>query len=111
MSQKIYFDDGSILEVTIVKPEKGTMAMIAYRKLNDFLDEELFDDPNLIPLAEVEAVVEDPEDLTDLSLDEEDLEDLDEFEEDEWEDEDEFDDDWLEEEEEELMDDGWVMNR
>lgn len=110
MTQKIYFDDGSILDVNIVKPEKGTMAMIAYRKLNDFLDEDLFDDTRLIPLAEVEAVVEEQEELTDLSLDEEDLEDLDEFEEEEWEDEEEFDDDWLEEEEE-LTDDEWVMNR
>ena len=109
MTQKIYFDDGSILDVNIVKPEKGTMAMIAYRKLNDFLDEELFDDPKLIPLAEVAAVVEEEEDLADLSLDEEDLEDLDEFEEEEWEDEEELDDDWLEEEEE--IDDEWVMNR
>jgi len=108
MSQKIYFDDGSILEVVLTKPGKETMAMIAYRKLSDFMEEEMLDDPKLKLLVEPEAAVTE-EDLDDLSLDEEDLEDLDEFEED-WEDEEELDDDW-EDEEEEAYDDEWVMDR
>jgi hypothetical protein len=108
MTQKIYFDDGSVLDITLVKPEKETMALIAYRKLTDYIEEELLTDPKLKLLEGEAGLVNEEESLDDLSLDEEDLEDLDDLEEleDDWDDEEEFDDEWLEEE----YSDEWVTN-
>ena len=93
MHQKFYFEDGSVLNLSIDEPNEGTMAMIAYQKITTYVDEELLDDPDIV--LESEAVLADIDEEDDeLELDEDDLEDLDE----EWvDDEEEFDDEWLDE--------------
>ena len=102
MNSKLYFEDGSSLVISIEEPETGTMAMKLYKKLSRYVEEELVDDPNITLLNQTQLAAADDE-LDDLSLDEEDLDELDE----EWvdEDEDELDEDWSDDDEE---DDDWV---
>ena len=67
MNRKLFFEDGSVVEVSITVTEEGKMAKIAFQKLFEFLDEELIDDPRLA-FHEEELEV-------DLDLDEEELAD------------------------------------
>jgi hypothetical protein len=95
MNRKLFFEDGSAVEVSVTVAEEGKMAKVALQKMIEFLDEELLDDPRLA-LQEEEA---------ELDLDEEELDDelIDELEDEEWLDEEEIEDDWEEEEEEDLV--------
>ncbi len=86
MSRKFFFEDGSSLEIIIDILEEGKMAVTAAGLLEEFLEQAFLDNPQLL--------FEEEEDFIDL--DEEDLEELDEFEED-WEEED-LEEDWDEEE-------------
>jgi hypothetical protein len=93
MARKFFFEDGSSLEVTIDIQEDGKMATTAAQILEEFLDEAFLDNPQLL--------LEEEEDFIDL--DEEDLEELEEFDED-WDDED-LDDDWDDEDDLDDFDD------
>lgn len=95
MNRKLFFEDGSVIEVVITVAEEGKMAKVALQKLTEFLDDDMLDDPRLA-LQEEEA---------DLDLDEEELDDelIDDLEDEEWLDEEEIEDDWGEEDEEELV--------
>lgn len=96
MGTKIFFQDGSAIEISSEILEPGEMATTAYRKLLEFIEEEIKDMQESVD--EDELMVDDLEDLEDDDL--EDLEDLDEdddlafddLDEDEWEDDD--DDEW-----------------
>ncbi len=100
MGKKIYFQDGSAIEISTEILEPGEMATAAYRRIMEFLEDELLD---------IQDAVEgdDSESLDDLS--EEDFEELDEDEDlmvddddddeialddDEWDEGDDFDDRW-----------------
>lgn len=97
MNRKLFFEDGSVVEVSINVTEEGKMAKIALQKLTEFLDEELIDDPRLVfQEEEVEADL-DVED-EDLALEDEDLA----LEDEDWLDDEEIEDDWEEEDEEDL---------
>jgi hypothetical protein len=93
MNRKLFFEDGSVLEVEFNIINTGSMAIRALQRLTKYLDEEL--------IEEFQLILQDEEE--DLALDEEELEDIDELEED-WLD----DEDYLEEEEfDEELDEEW----
>jgi hypothetical protein len=100
MNRKIFFGDDSALTISISVTDEGRMAAIAYNSLLGFIEEELFEHPELSLQSETNST-ELEEDLSLDELDEEDFEDEDlanldedeideeELEDYEWEDEDE----------------------
>lgn len=97
MGKKIYFQDGSAIEISTEILEPGEMATSAYKKILEFIEDEL---------AEPEELSEDLDDLVepdldeldddlelDLDDDEEDDDDL-ELDDDEWDEDDDDDERW-----------------
>jgi hypothetical protein len=101
MSRKLFFDDGSTLEV-VVTPQNGSRAAAAaYQRLLEFIDDELMDEfevslhaDDLDVLEEDEEIELDEEvDLDEIELDEDEIDDLDDFD-DELMDDEDGDDAW-----------------
>ncbi len=97
MGKKIFFQDGSAIEISteILKP--GEMATVAYRRLIEYIEEELEIEDFNVEEEEDELTDEDFEDLDDddlEELDDDDLEELDFDDAEEWEDEEDVDDKW-----------------
>lgn len=96
MSRRVPFEDGSVLEISANIVTEGKLATAAYRKLMEFIEDELVDNPDVSS-----------EDLSDL--DEDDFEELDDKDEDEDEDLDDLSlddiDDWDDDDDD--FDDGW----
>lgn len=107
MNKKLFFSDGSALEISIAILEEGKMGKVAYKNLVEFIGEDLPDDPQLA----LHQTGEDEEllyDLDDDELDEEELdlellEDLDE----EWLGEEDFDEDELDDDDLDDESDDW----
>lgn len=91
MNRKLFFEDGSSIEISLNISDEGKMATVAIQKLTEFLDDDLMDDPRLALQDETAEADREEEELDDLY-------DIDE----EWVDEEEFDEDWEEEEEEDF---------
>ncbi len=97
MGTKIFFQDGSAIEISSEILEPGEMATTAYRKLLEFIEEEIKDMQEFAD--DDELIGDDLDDLEDDDLEDfEDLEDddlaFDDLDEDEWEDEDD-EDEWV----------------
>lgn len=103
MNRKVYFKDGGLLSLSAELSESSTMAMLAYRKLLDFIEFELTDDEDADSEAldefgdedELELDEEDFDELEDedLAMDEQELAEFDDWEDDE-EEEHDGDDEW-----------------
>lgn len=102
MGTKIFFQDGSAIEISTEILEPGEMATTAYRKLLEFLEEEIKEMEEFSDENPDELVVDDFDELEDDDL--EDFDDdigLDDFDDDD--DDDELEDEWDEEDD----DDSW----
>ena len=99
MGTKIFFQDGSAIEISTEILEPGEMASTAYRKLLEFIEEEIKDMEDITDEGELigddleDLEDDDLEDLEDLEDDDEDLA-FDDLDEDEWEDDDD-EDEWV----------------
>lgn len=100
MGKKIYFQDGSAIEISTEILEPGEMATAAYKKILEFIEDELVE-PEILDDDDLDDLVEpDLDDLDDfedddleLELDDDDDDEL-ELDDDEWAEEDEDDDRW-----------------
>lgn len=101
MSRKLFFEDGSTIEVSVTPVNGGRLATAAYQRLIEFIDNELMDEFEISLQADgldileddLEEVDLDEVDLDEIDLDEDELDDLDDElidddEEDEWGDDD-----------------------
>jgi len=99
MGTKIFFQDGSAIEISTEILEPGEMATTAYRKLLEFIEEEIKDMEDIADEGELigddleDLEEDDLEDLEDLEDEDEDLA-FDDLDEDEWEDDDD-EDEWV----------------
>ena len=98
MGTKIFFQDGSAIEISTEILEPGEMASAAYRKLLDFIEEEIKEMEDFIDENADELIDDDFDDLND-----DDLEDIDDFEDDDI----GFDDDELEDDEDDEEEEEW----
>lgn len=94
MSRRVPFEDGSVLDVSANIVTEGKMATAAYRKLMEFIEDELVDNPNANDEDLSDLDDEDFEELDDKDDDDDDLDDLSLDDIDDWDDDDEFDDGW-----------------
>ena len=94
MGKKIFFQDGSSIEITTEILEPGELATSAYRRILEFIEELIEVDDE----EELDILEEDLDDLDDddlLPLDDDDDDDL------------ILDDDWEEEDDDDAFDDKW----
>ena len=95
MGKKIYFQDGSAIEISTEILEPGEMATAAYKKILEFIEDDLVE-PEILGDDDLDELIEpDLDDLDDdleLELDDDD-DDL-ELDDDEWDEDDDDDDRW-----------------
>ena len=97
MGKKIYFQDGSAIEISTEILEPGEMATNAYKKILEFIEDELAEPEELSEDVDdlVEPDLDELDDDLELDLDDEDEEDDDlELDDDEWDEDDDDDERW-----------------
>ena len=97
MSRKLFFEDGSTIEVSVTPVNGGRLATAAYQRLIEFIDNELMDEFEISLQADDLDILED--DLEEVDLDEVDLDEID-LDEDELDDLDDLDDELIDDDEE-----------
>jgi len=97
MSRKLFFEDGSTIEVSVTPVNGGKLATAAYQRLIEFIDNELMDEFEISFQADDLDILED--DLEEVDLDEVDLDEIDLDE--DVDESDDFDDELIDDDEEE----------
>jgi hypothetical protein len=100
VSRKLFFEDGSTIEVVVTSQNGGKAAAAAYQRLLEFIDDELMDEFDVslqaddLDSLEVDKDVDlDEADFDEIDLDEDEVDDLDDLD-DQLMDDDDEDDAW-----------------